>query len=145
MTNGGGRCLAGAHPVVPSGMLGGAAFVGFVPVRDTVVAREFYEGILELRVLADTPFALVVETGGATLRVTPVGEFSPQPFTVAGWEVADIGATVTALAERGVEFARYKGLDQDDLGIWTAPGGDRVAWFRDPDGNTLSLTAPAST
>jgi hypothetical protein len=74
------------------------------------------------------------------LRVTPVGGFTAQPFTVAGWTVPDISAAVRALPGRGVRFTVYDGIDQDDLGIWTAPGGDQVAWFTDPDGNTLSLT-----
>jgi catechol 2,3-dioxygenase-like lactoylglutathione lyase family enzyme len=63
-----------------------------------------------------------------------------QSFTIAGWRVGDIAATVRALEAKGVRFTRYDGMDQDELGIWTAPGGDKVAWFTDPDGNTLSLT-----
>ena len=121
-------------------MLGDADYVGFVPVRDAVSARAFYEGVLGLRVVDESPFALVVDAHGTTLRITPVGELTPQPFTIAGWVVPDIEATVRALVSAGVAFDRFEGMDQDDLGIWTTPGGDRVAWFRDPDGNTLSLT-----
>lgn len=123
-------------------MLTAKGFTGFIPVRDAAAARAFYAGVLGLPVLADTPFALVLDAGGTTVRVTPVGEFTAQPFTIAGWQVADIDAEVRALSERGVSFTRYEGMDADELGIWTAPGGDRVAWFRDPDGNTLSLTMP---
>jgi catechol 2,3-dioxygenase-like lactoylglutathione lyase family enzyme len=121
-------------------MLTGASFIGFIPVRDVAAARDFYTETLGLPVVDDTPFALVLDAGGTMLRVTPVGELRPQPFTVAGWKVPDIAATVRDLAGRGVQFSRYDGIDQDDLGLWTAPGGDKIAWFTDPDGNTLSLT-----
>jgi catechol 2,3-dioxygenase-like lactoylglutathione lyase family enzyme len=107
-------------------MLADAAFIGFIPVRDLATARVFYEETLGLRVVDDTPFALVLDAGGTMLRVTPVPGLAARPFTIAGWQVPDIGATVRALAGRGVEFTRY---------------GDRIAWFTDPDGNTLSLTA----
>jgi catechol 2,3-dioxygenase-like lactoylglutathione lyase family enzyme len=125
-------------------VLADASFIGFVPVRDLAVARAFYEGTLGLRVVDDTPFALVLDAGGTMLRVTPVPGLSARPFTVAGWNVPDIGAVVRALAGRGVQFVRYDGLTQDDLGLWTTPGGDQVAWFNDPDGNTLSLTTFAA-
>jgi catechol 2,3-dioxygenase-like lactoylglutathione lyase family enzyme len=125
-------------------MLGEATYVGFIPVRDTSEARRFYEGTLGLRVVEDTPYALVVEANGTMLRITPVPELTVQPFTIAGWDVVDVAATVRGLAERGVVCARYDGMVQDELGIWTTPGGDRVAWFRDPDGNTLSLTTLAT-
>jgi predicted enzyme related to lactoylglutathione lyase len=95
-------------------------------------------------VVADTPFALVLDAGGTMLRLTPVPEPAARSFTVAGWNVPDIDATVRALAGRGVQFTRYDGMTQDEQGIWTTPGGDRVAWFTDPDGNTLSLTAFAA-
>ena len=125
-------------------MLADAPFIGFIPVRDLAAARAFYEGTLGLRVVDDTPFALVLDAGGTMLRVTPVPGLAARSFTVAGWNVPDIGAAVRDLAGRGVTFTRYDGLAQDDLGIWTAPGGDRVAWFTDPDGNTLSLTTFAA-
>lgn len=121
-------------------MLGEASFVGFVPVHDPASARAFYEGTLGLHVVEENPAALVLDAHGTMLRITPVPEFAVQPFTIAGWRVPDIQATVRALAARGVAFNRYDGMEQDELGIWTAPSGDRVAWFKDPDGNTLSLT-----
>jgi hypothetical protein len=71
-----------------------------------------------------------------------VEQLTPAPFTVLGWLVPDIGAAVTEFTNRGVAFQRYDGVDHDDLGAWTAPGGARVAWFRDPDGNALLLTEP---
>lgn len=122
-------------------MLGDAPFVGFVPVRDVATARPFYEQVLGLGVLEETPFALVLDAHGVMLRVTPVGEdLSVQPFTIAGWAVPDIAESVRGLTGRGVVFTRYPGMEQDDLGIWASPSGARVAWFTDPDGNTLSLT-----
>jgi catechol 2,3-dioxygenase-like lactoylglutathione lyase family enzyme len=122
-----------------------APFIGFIPVRDLPAARAFYAETLGLAVVAETPFALVVNAGGTSLRITPVPELTAQPFTIAGWRVPDITAEVRTLAGRGVAFTRYDGMKQDELGIWTTPGGDKVAWFRDPDGNTLSLTMFAGT
>jgi catechol 2,3-dioxygenase-like lactoylglutathione lyase family enzyme len=121
-------------------VLAGAPFIGFIPVRDIFEARGFYERVLGLRVVEDTPFALVLDANGTMLRVTPVPNLAVQSFTIAGWRVGDITAVVRALQAGGVRFTRYDGMDQDDLGIWTTPGGDKVAWFTDPDGNTLSLT-----
>jgi catechol 2,3-dioxygenase-like lactoylglutathione lyase family enzyme len=74
------------------------------------------------------------------LRATLVGEFEPQRFTVLGWEVADAAAMARKLADAGVKLERYPGMEQDELGVWRAPGGARVAWFRDPDGNVISIT-----
>jgi catechol 2,3-dioxygenase-like lactoylglutathione lyase family enzyme len=125
-------------------VLAEAPFIGFIPVRDLPEARNFYEGTLGLRVVEATPFALVLDASGTMLRLTPVPELSAQQFTIAGWQVPDISATARSLADRGVRFSRYDSMEQDDLGIWTTPAGDRVAWFKDPDGNTLSLTTFAS-
>jgi catechol 2,3-dioxygenase-like lactoylglutathione lyase family enzyme len=121
-------------------MLESAHAVAFVPATDLDRARDFYGGVLGLEVLDVSGFACVFRAGGTTLRVTLVGELSPQPFTVFGWEVAAIADTMAGLAARGVVFARFEGMDQDPAGVWTTPGGDQVAWFRDPDGNVLSLT-----
>jgi predicted enzyme related to lactoylglutathione lyase len=122
------------------GMLESARAVAFVPATDLGRARAFYEGIVGLEVLDVSGFACVFRAGGITLRVALVGELSPQPFTVFGWEVRAISETMAGLAARGVRFLRYEGMDQDPAGVWTTPGGDRVAWFCDPDGNVLSLT-----
>jgi len=125
-------------------VLAGAPFIGFIPVLDTSEARGFYEGILGLPVVEETPFALVLDANGTMLRLTGVPELAPQPFTIAGWQVPDITAMVRELTERGVRFSHFESMDQDEFGIWTTPGGDRVAWFQDPDGNTLSLTTFAT-
>jgi catechol 2,3-dioxygenase-like lactoylglutathione lyase family enzyme len=121
-------------------MLGDAPYMGFIPVRDMAAARIFYGDTLGLTVTDENPYALVLEAGGTMLRLTLVEALSPQPFTIAGWQVLDIASAVDTLAGRGVSFTRYEGMDQDARGIWTTPGGDFVAWFKDPDGNTLSLT-----
>jgi len=117
-------------------------YVGFIPVRDLDAAEAFYCGVLGLPVTGRDQFALVVDAGGTTVRLFPIEDPGPRHGTVAGWSVDDIGASVRDLAARGVEFARYEGMEQDGDGIWNAPGGGRVAWFADPDGNTLSLTEP---
>jgi len=123
-------------------MLGSSKVVAFAPVTDAARARNFYEGVLGLRLVEDQkPFAMVFDANGTMLRVTPVGDFKPHPFTVLGWEVDSIETTTKALTAAGVEFLRFPGMnDSDPLGIWTAPGGARIAWFKDPDGNVLSLT-----
>jgi len=90
--------------------------------------------------VAKDRFALVFASGGTTIRVVKVGRFQAAGFTILGWRVKDIRASVAALAERGVVFERYPWMRQDESGIWIAPGGTRVAWFKDPDGNVLSLS-----
>jgi catechol 2,3-dioxygenase-like lactoylglutathione lyase family enzyme len=114
--------------------------MAFVATRDGTRAREFYEKVLGLRVICDDDYALAVDANGTMLRIQKVGEYAPHPFTALGWEVADIGLTVDALGERGVQFERFPAMGQDARGIWHSPSGARVAWFKDPDGNTLSLT-----
>lgn len=111
--------------------------IAFVGTADQARSRAFYEGVLGLTVTDESDFATVYDANGTMLRVTTVREVSPRPYTVLGWMVADIEA---ALADLGVELLRYEGIDQDERGVWTAPGGIRVAWFRDPDGNVLSLS-----
>jgi catechol 2,3-dioxygenase-like lactoylglutathione lyase family enzyme len=120
-------------------MLDGAEFVAFAAARDLDVAARFYGDVLGLALVESTPFAQVFNARGTTLRVTRVDGVVAAGYTVLGWKVPDIEATIGALRARGVEFKRYDGLEQDALGTWTAPGGSRIAWFADPDGNTLSL------
>lgn len=121
-------------------MLGKNSVVAFVATTQASVARSFYEGALGLRVLSDDPFALVCDANGTTLRIQKVDSLRPQSFTVLGWEVKDIASSIDGLVARGVRFERFDGMDQDERGVWAAPSGARVAWFKDPDGNTLSLT-----
>ncbi len=127
-------------------MLNTAKLGAFVPTIDAERARKFYVDVLGLRFISDDPFALVLDANGTTVRVSKVGEFTPQKFTVLGWEVTDIQSTVSELEKSGVSFEKYGFPGQDEHGIWTAPavdnatGGAKVAWFKDPDGNVLSVT-----
>jgi catechol 2,3-dioxygenase-like lactoylglutathione lyase family enzyme len=121
-------------------MLAGAKTIAFVATTNTERARDFYGQTLGLRLVSDEPSALVFDSGGAMLRVSKVSALVPAPYTVLGWEVEDIRASVAALAERDVVFERFAGFQQDELGLCTFPDGVRVAWFKDPDGNLLSLT-----
>lgn len=121
-------------------MLTDAPLTGFVGTADPEESRAFYGDVLGLELRADERMALVFETPNATLRVAKVEAVDPPDYTVLGWEVADIDSTVDRLVDAGVECLGYEGLPQDDRGIATFPDGTAVAWFRDPDGNTLSVT-----
>jgi catechol 2,3-dioxygenase-like lactoylglutathione lyase family enzyme len=117
-----------------------AHIIGFVPTRDFAKAQAFFEKTLGLRLVNNDGFALVFDANGTMLRVVNVKEFTPFPFTLLGWNVPDIETSVKLLEEKGVRFERYGFFEQDALGVWTAPSGEKVAWFKDPDGNTLSLS-----
>jgi catechol 2,3-dioxygenase-like lactoylglutathione lyase family enzyme len=121
-------------------MLGKQTLVAFVATTDSARARAFYEGTLGLSLLSDDPYALVFDANGTTIRIQKLAAFRPHPFTTLGWTVDDIKALVAALAQRGVACERFPGMDQDAQGVWASPSGARVAWFKDPDGNLLSLT-----
>ncbi len=117
-----------------------AKLMGFVPTRDAARARAFYEGQLGLQFISDDQFALVMKSGEVTIRIARVPEYTPYPFTVLGWEVADIEKTCAALEAKGIKFERFPFMSPHGAAIWEAPGGARVAWFKDPDGNLLSLS-----
>ena len=119
--------------------LGSSKLAAFAAVLDRESARTFYGDTLGLRLVSEDSFALVFDANGTMLRISPVAEMTPAKYTVLGWEVPDIVGAVRALGDRGVKFERYGFFEQDELGIWTAPGGARVAWFKDPSGNTLSV------
>jgi len=121
-------------------VLRAAQLMGFVGVSDLALAQHFYGETLGLELHDERPFALVAHLGPAMLRITAVEQPAAAPYTVLGWAVRDVEAAVDELTRRGVEFTRYPGMDQDDRGVWTAPGGAKIAWFLDPDGNNLSLT-----
>jgi catechol 2,3-dioxygenase-like lactoylglutathione lyase family enzyme len=112
----------------------------FIPTVMPDKAKNFYRDIAGLPLLSEDNYALEFDANGTLLRVVIVQDFRPHPFTVLGWEVPDITASVQLLNERGVICERYDFMEQDDLGIWTAPGGPKVAWFKDPDGNVLSVS-----
>ena len=114
--------------------------MAFVPVTDFDRARAFYVDVLGLGLIESTPYALVLDANGTVVRVTLVGDLTPHPFTSLGWTVADIAGTVDELVAAGVRFERFDGMEQDERGIWPTPSGAQVAWFKDPDGNLLSVT-----
>jgi catechol 2,3-dioxygenase-like lactoylglutathione lyase family enzyme len=120
--------------------LGSRKLVAFVATLDPARAKQFYGSVLGLRLASEDNFALVFDANGTSLRISVVRELVPAGYTVLGWLVPNLQQAVRELTARSVEFQRFDGLQQDDLGIWSAPGGAKVAWFRDPDGNTLSLT-----
>lgn len=114
--------------------------VTFLLTAQAEAAVAFYRDTLGLAYVRDDGFALVFDLKGVQLRIAKVKEHTPLPSTVLGWETRDIGAEVKALAAKGVEFTIHEGMGQDAAGICTFPNGDRVAWFKDPDGNVLSLS-----
>ena len=123
-------------------MLGSADLIAFAPTRNPAKAREFYEQTLGLEFISEDPFALVFDVHGTTLRIANVSnvkEFQPAPFTILGWQVTNVSDTVGDLVKKGVRFERFPGMDQDAKGIWKSPSGARIAWFKDPDGNILSI------
>ena len=121
-------------------MLSTSPLIAFIPSKDANRSRSFYEGILGLRFVSDDSFAIVMDSNGTMVRIVRVGEFTPAPFTILGWQVDDIHAKVAELGSNGVQFNRYPYFEQSQDGVWTAPNGAKVAWFPDPDGNTLSIS-----
>jgi len=121
-------------------MLETARPIAFAATSQVDRARRFYCGILGLKLREENAFALVLDAQGVELRIQKVARVVPVPYTQFGFVVDAIEMTVDRLFEAGVEFVRFRSLKQDARGIWRAPGGGRVAWFRDPDGNLLSLT-----
>jgi len=121
--------------------LGKCNIVAFVTIVDVERAKSFYLDTLGLRFLGDElPFAIVFEANGIMLRLVIGKELPPAFGTVLGWQVPDAVAAVKQLMKAGVQFERYEFMKQDELAIWTTPTGARVAWFKDPDGNTLSVS-----
>jgi catechol 2,3-dioxygenase-like lactoylglutathione lyase family enzyme len=121
--------------------LGKYDIVAFVTIVDVDRAKEFYRDRLGLRLVSEAPpFALVFDANGIMLRLGMGKELPPVTGTVLGWQVPDIAVAVKELEQSGIRFERYNFMTQDELGIWTAPTGAKVAWFKDPDGNTLSLS-----
>jgi catechol 2,3-dioxygenase-like lactoylglutathione lyase family enzyme len=117
--------------------------VAFVPSRNPTKARAFYEGVLGLRFVSEDSFAVVFDANGVMIRVANVSSvkgFKPAPFTILGWLVDDIGKVVKGLNKLGVEFERFPWMEQDKLGVWSSPSGAKIAWFKDPEGNVLSVT-----
>ena len=122
-------------------MLATYSLVAFIATTNGPGARAFYEGMLGLEFVSDDMFAIALRGKGTSLRITKVEEVVVAPYTVLGWEVPDVSVAVNELAAAGVRFERIPGLEQDANGVWSAPGGTKVAWFKDPDGHTLSLSS----
>src|SRR5712664_963998 len=120
-------------------MLGSGKMVGFVLTKDYDKARAFYEGKLEFEFVSLDQYALVMKAGGHYVRIAKVPNFSPVQSTVLGWEVKDIDPVVTWLNKQGVALEKYPFIQDRERWIWTTPNGDKVAWFKDPDGNVLSV------
>lgn len=121
-------------------MLANKKLKAFVPTVKPNEAKTFYKDILGLEFLSEDKYALEFNANGTLLRVITVQELKPHPFTALGWNVEDISATIKALNAKGVFCEKYDFFEQDNSGIWVSPNGSKVAWFKDPDGNTLSLT-----
>ena len=121
-------------------MLSAGKLIGFVPTTDSDRSRKFYEDKLGFKFVSDDQFALVMQAGEFMIRIVKGAKFTPAQYTVMGWEVTDIEATVKWLNGRGVTFEKYPFVQDQKHGIWTTPNGDKVAWFKDPDSNVLSLS-----
>jgi catechol 2,3-dioxygenase-like lactoylglutathione lyase family enzyme len=121
-------------------MLASGRLIGFVPTKDSKRARDFYEGKLGFQFVSDDQFALVMQAGENMIRIAKAKDFTPAQYTAMGWEVTDVEAMVKWLNGRGVKFEKYSFVEDRELGIWTTSNGDKVAWFKDPDGNVLSLS-----
>ena len=121
-------------------MLASSKIIGFVPTKDSTQARAFYEGKLGFQFVSDDTFALVMRAGETMIRLAKAQDFTPAKYTVLGWQVSNIEEIVAWLQKRGVVFEKYPWVTDQELGIWTAPTGDKIAWFKDPDGNVLSVS-----
>jgi catechol 2,3-dioxygenase-like lactoylglutathione lyase family enzyme len=126
--------------ILEATMLAAAKLVGFLLTQDYDKARAFYEGKLGFLFVSLDQFALVMSVGGHNIRISKVPNFTPFQSTVLGWEVADIHAVVVWLKQQDVACEKYPFVEDRELGIWSAPGGAKVAWFKDPDGNVLSVS-----
>ena len=116
--------------------------IGFVITTNPEAAKAFYGGVLGFELVDDDTFALVFDANGTMLRVVKAQKFTPSQGTVLGWEVEDLHAAIRGLTPRGVRFEQFNlaFMKQDEFGVWTPPNGDQVAWFKDPDGNVLSIS-----
>lgn len=120
-------------------MLGTEKLVAFGATTNGQRAAAFYGSVLGLSMRSNDAFAIAFDANGVEIRLQKVERLTPQPFTVLGWQVADIAQVVADLTASNITPERYAWLDQDADGIWRAPSGARVAWFKDPDGNLLSV------
>jgi len=125
-------------------MLDAGKMMGFVPTTDYNRARAFYEGKLGFDFVSLDQYALVMRVGGHMIRISKIPNFTPLQGTILGWEIKNVQAVASWLRDRGVVTEKYPFVQDKDLGIWTTPNGDKVAWFKDPDGNLLSISQHVS-
>ena len=125
-------------------MLNDSRITSLLPTVNPKQSKAFYLNTLGLKLTSEDDYGMEFESASSSVRITVVHEFKPQPFAVLGFKVDAIDREVEALSSKNVKFERYDGLDQDDSGIWTSPSQARIAWFKDPDGNLLSLTQYSS-
>lgn len=124
-------------------MLANTPIIGLIPAQDAERALAFYRDLLGLSFLSDDGFAIVVKANDTIIRIVRMGQFTPVPYTILGWETANIEEIVAGLTAKGLAFERYPFIPPDQvdaLGIWSTPSGSKVAWFKDTEGNTLSLS-----
>jgi predicted enzyme related to lactoylglutathione lyase len=121
-------------------MLNNSKIIGFAPTKDSAKAKKFYVDQLGLEFVSDDDYALVLNANGNMLRIIKGADFKPAHYTVLGWEVKNIETMVAGLKARGVGFEQYPFIQDRESGIWTTPDGSKVAWFKDPDGNVLSIS-----
>lgn len=123
-------------------VLTGAKAIAFVLSDDVAALKAFYSTVLGLPLIGEDPFAATFDLGGGTtLRLTAVQGHEPAPHTVLGWSVDNLDTVLDQLAAAGVSCEIYDGFGQDARGVWTNPDGSgRIVWFKDPEGNVLSLT-----
>jgi len=121
-------------------MLGSSKIIGFAPTKDATAARKFYIDQLGLTFISEDEYALVLSANGNMIRIIKARDFKPVQYTVLGWEVQQIEVVAAKLMEKGVSFERYPFVQDKQLGIWTTASGDKIAWFKDPDGNVLSIS-----
>jgi catechol 2,3-dioxygenase-like lactoylglutathione lyase family enzyme len=129
--------------IIPSRManaLESTPIVAFLATSNSSPSKSFYRDVLGLKLISEDQFALVFDAAGTMLRISIVQKAVITPYTVLGWQVSDVLATTKELQSRGVRFERYPGMKQDELGVWQSPSGAKIAWFKDPDGHTLSVT-----
>ena len=121
-------------------MLADKKLKAFVPTIKPAEARSFYGEMLGLKLLSEDNDALEFDANGTLLRVTMVPGLKPQAFYCPRLECFDIISVIKSLNKKGIVCGKYAFLEQDEFGVWSSPGGSKVAWFKDPDGNILSLT-----
>ena len=120
-------------------MLTNERLVAFLGTSNADRARAFYEGVLGLTFVSDHEHLMTFDSGAARVNLQKTDVVTPPFGTAMGWAVGDLRAAVRSLVARGVAFERFEGMQQDELRIWSPAPGQGVAWFKDPDGNLLSL------